>query len=41
LFRDIEENSKISRGTLKKGIAEIERMVKAIIKSLENKTLTP
>jgi len=29
------------RGTLKKGIAEIERMLKALIKSLEKKTLNP
>ena len=28
-------------GTLKKDIAEIERMLKALIKSLENKPLNP
>ena len=28
-------------GTIKKDIAEIERMLKALIKSLENKPLTP
>jgi hypothetical protein len=28
-------------GTLKKNIAEIERMLKAMIKSLKNKSLNP
>ena len=28
-------------GTIKRGIAEIERMLKALIKSLENKPLNP
>jgi len=28
-------------GTIKKAIEEIERMLKALIKSLENKPLTP
>jgi len=40
LFRDIENNSKISGVTLKKGMTEIERMVKALI-NLRKTTLDP
>jgi hypothetical protein len=36
---DLIEKGKL--GTLKKDFAEIERMLKALIKSLENKSLTP
>jgi hypothetical protein len=44
LFRNIEDLDLIKKselGTLKKEIAEIERMLKALIKSLENKPLNP
>jgi hypothetical protein len=40
LFRNIWNNGKISGDTPKKDRTEIERMVKALIKSLENKPLT-
>jgi four helix bundle protein len=36
---DLIENGEL--GTLEKDIAEIERMLKALIKSLENKPLNP
>jgi four helix bundle protein len=36
---DLIEESEL--GTLKKDIAEIERMLRALIKSLENKPLNP
>jgi hypothetical protein len=39
--RGLDFIEKGERGTLKKGIAEIERMLKALIKSLENKPLNP
>jgi len=38
---DLELIEKDALGRLKKDIAEIERMVKALIKSLENKPLNP
>ena len=44
LFRDIgglDLIKKCELGTLKKDIAEIERMLKGLIKSLENKPLYP
>ncbi|MBW2608477.1 MAG: hypothetical protein JRD05_12680 [Deltaproteobacteria bacterium] len=44
LFRDIGDLDlfkKVELGTLKKDMAEIERMLKALIKSLENKPLNP
>jgi len=41
LAGDLDFIEKGERGTLKKGIAEIERMLKALIKSLEKKTLNP
>jgi len=44
LFRDIGDLDLIKKGemgTLKKDIAEIERMLKALIKSLENKPWNP
>ncbi|MBW2251824.1 MAG: hypothetical protein JRF60_14655 [Deltaproteobacteria bacterium] len=44
LFRDIEDFDLIEKGKLgilKKEIAEIERMLKKLIKSLENKPLNP
>ncbi len=39
LFLDFIEKGEL--GTAKKDIAEIERMLKALIKSLENKHLNP
>jgi len=41
LTGDLDLIEKSELGTLKKDIAEIERMLKALIKSLENKHLTP
>ena len=44
LFRDIGDLDLIKKselGTRNKDIAEIERMLKALIKSLENKPLNP
>ncbi len=44
LFRDIGDLDLIKKGefgTLNKDIAEIKRMLKALIKSLENKPLNP
>jgi four helix bundle protein len=41
LERDLDLIEKGELGTLKKDIAEIERMLKALIKSLENKPLNP
>ena len=41
LAGDLDLIEKGEMGTLKKDIAEIERMLKALIKSLENKPLTP
>jgi len=44
LFRNIGDLDLIKKGelgTLNKDIAEIERMLKALIKSLENKPLNP
>jgi hypothetical protein len=41
LAGDLDLIEKGELGTLKKGIAEIERMLKALIKSLENKPLNP
>jgi len=44
LFRNIDDLDLINKGelgTLKKDISEIERMLKALIKSLENKPLNP
>ena len=44
LFRDIGALDLIKKGewgTLKKDIAEIERMLKVLIKSLENKPFPP
>jgi four helix bundle protein len=41
LARDLGFIEKGGLGTIKKDIAEIERMLKALIKSLENKHLTP
>jgi len=38
---DLDLIEKGELGTLKKDITEIERMLKALIKSLENKPLTP
>jgi len=38
---DLDFIEKGERATLNKGIAEIERMVKALIKSLEKKPLNP
>jgi hypothetical protein len=39
LAKDLDLIEKGELGTLKKDIAEIERMLKALIKSLENKPL--
>jgi len=41
LAGDLDFIEKDEWGTLKKGLAEIERMLKALIKSLEKKTLSP
>ncbi len=41
LAGDLDLIEKSELGTLKKDIAEIERMLKALIKSLENKPLNP
>ena len=41
LAGDLELIGKGEMGRLKKDIAEIERMLKALIKSLENKPLNP
>ena len=41
LAGDLDLIEKGEMGTLKKDIAEIERMLKALIKSLENKPLIP
>ncbi|MBW2573568.1 MAG: four helix bundle protein [Deltaproteobacteria bacterium] len=41
LAGDLDLIEKSELGTLNKNIAEIERMLKALIKSLENKPLTP
>ena len=41
LAGDLDLIGKSELGTLKKDIAEIERMLKALIKSLENKPLNP
>ena len=41
LAGDLDIIEKSEMGTLKKDIAEIERMLKALIKSLENKPLNP
>ena len=41
LAGDLDLIEKGELGTLKKEIAEIERMLKALIKSLENKPLNP
>ncbi|MBT8490321.1 MAG: hypothetical protein KJN62_04680 [Deltaproteobacteria bacterium] len=41
LAGDLDFIKKGKRVTLKKSIAEIERMLKALIKSLENKPLNP
>ncbi len=41
LAGDLDLIEKGELGTLKKDIAEIERMLKALIKSLENKPLNP
>ena len=41
LAGDLDLIEKSELGTLKKDIAEIERMLRALIKSLENKPLTP
>ena len=41
LAGDLNLIEKGERGTLKKGIAEIERRLNALIKSLEKKTLKP
>ena len=38
---DLDLIEKSELGTLKKDIEEIERMLKALIKSLENKPLNP
>jgi hypothetical protein len=41
LAGDLGFIEKVELGTLKKDNAEIERMLKAMIKSLENKPLNP
>jgi len=41
LAGDLDLIEKSEFGTLKKDIAEIERMLKTLIKSLENKPLNP
>jgi four helix bundle protein len=41
LAGDLDFIEKSELGPLKKGIAEIERMLKGLIKSLENKPLNP
>ena len=41
LAKDLGFIDKSELGTLKKDTAEIERMLKALIKSLENKPLNP
>ncbi len=41
LAGDLDLIEKSELGTLKKDIAEIEKMLKALIKSLENKPLDP
>ena len=41
LAKDLDLIEKGELGKLKKDIAKIERMLKALIKSLENKPLTP
>ena len=41
LAGDLDLIAKGEWGTLKKDIAEVERMLKALIKSLENKALNP
>ena len=41
LAGDLDLIEKGELGTTKKDISEIERMLKALIKSLENKPLTP
>ena len=41
LAGDLDLIEKGELGTQKKDIAEIERMLKALIKSLENKSLNP
>jgi len=41
LAGDLDLIEKSELGPLKKDIAEIERMLKALIKSLENKPLNP
>ena len=41
LAGDLNLIEKGELGTLKKGITELERMLKALIKSLENKPLNP
>jgi len=41
LAGDLDLIEKGELGTLKKGISEIARMLKALIKSLENKPLNP
>lgn len=41
LAGDLDLNEKGELGTLKKDLSEIERMLKTLIKSLENKPLNP
>ena len=41
LAKDLDLIEKGELGPLKKDIAEIERLLNALIKSLENKPLTP
>ena len=41
LAGDLDLIEKIEWGILKKDLSEIERILKALIKSLENKPLTP
>jgi len=41
LAKDLSFIDKRKLGSLKKNITEIERMLKALIKSLENKSLNP
>jgi hypothetical protein len=41
LAGDLDLIEKVELGTLKKDMAKIERMLKALIKSLENRPLNP
>jgi len=41
ISRDLDLTEKGELGTLKNDIAEIEKMLKSLIKSLENKPLNP